>query len=285
MLKTLKTREKRQIVPLVATVAGIAAVGAGIYHYLSGDGIDYHLKELDKHISRTDQWIVDTSYNQAQYNKLGENIFTKMYHGVLNNERLLAKALCQKSTEDIYHHAYLEYTILLEQYKESFSRAMDGFVSDFLISYDFLNNVLLKSDDLAKSAYKIDPGLFYLISTCMMTRVDPENRIVYFTIITPIIQEQDVSPLYKVYNYGWWDGDINVRFKIPENFYYLTDGKIARTATPNLSKCKYQRGIHLCHLRDSLLDHKSICINNILHNGSLEAVSYTHLDVYKRQDQ
>ncbi|UHR49716.1 MAG: hypothetical protein FuLiV2_gp4 [Hangzhou lispivirus 1] len=257
-------KQKRQIFAAMIAVAGLTAVGTGLYHMMSEKELNGHLTNLDTQIRGTANWIEDFSKIQYQYQKISEDMYTKIYHGLFNNEKLLAESICQIRDDDIYATTYLQYSMFLENYKEQFLLAMDGKVTDYLVGYDFLVNTILNKPDLAKTAYKVDPGLFYIASTSMLTRVDYLNRIAYFTITTPVLQEMDVSPLYRVYNVGWWEENHLLKLSLPSFSYFLTDRERVEIATPNLNKCKRTSGVFLCNLRDSQLSQQSTCLTNLL---------------------
>lgn len=141
---------------------------------------------------------------------------------------------------------------------------MDGKVTDFLIDYDFLTTKILKSSKFEKSIYKTDPGLFFLSSSSMLTHIDKSKNLAYFTILTPNILEQDLSPLYKVTNFGWYHGESIIKNDLPEYVYFLSDGNRVKIVEPDLKKCSYRKGTYLCQLRDSLLSREASCLEYLI---------------------
>lgn len=266
--RDLSNRSKRQLFGAILAVGGLAAVGSGLYHLLSEKDLSNHLRDLDNKIRMTSSWIQNHSDIENQYKKVSEDLYTKLYHGTLNNERLLANSICRVENDDIYDSIYLHYTLFFENYKNNFLKSMDGKVTEFLVSYDFLVDVLLNNPELEKSAYRVDPGLFYVASTGMLTRVDKTHRIAYFTITTPILQEADVSPLYRIHNMGWWEQDNLIRLNLPDFGYFLTDKEQVEIATPNLDRCQRSRGIYMCHLKDSQLSNAALCLTSLVLTGS-----------------
>lgn len=261
-------RERRQIFAAIIAVAGLTAVGTGLYHMMSEHELQNHISMLDSKISATTQWLSDREVLESQYKEVSESLFTKLYHGVYNNEKMLAESLCSVRDDNIYSSVYLQYSTLFETYKSNFLEAMDGKITDYMISYDFLTETILKKPEFAETAYKIDPGLFYLASTGMLTRVDYINMIAYFTVTTPILKEMDVSPLYRIYNLGWWESGHRLRVNVPSYAYFLTDKERVEIATPNLERCRRSRGVFLCNLKDSQLSQQASCLTNLLLLGS-----------------
>lgn len=266
-------RDKRQVFAAIIAAAGLTAVGTGLYHLMSELTLTKHLEHLDNHIKKTENWILDSSKMTNQYQKVSESLYTKLYHGIVNNEELLAKNLCEIKDEETYASIYLQYTLFLESYKDNFLKAMDGKVTDYLIGYDFLTTTLLARGDFDRTAYKVDPGLFYLASTCMLTRIDTTNNIAYFTITTPILQEMDVSPLYRIYNLGWWESDNLIKMNVPQFAYFLSDKDRIEVATPNLDRCRKSSGVFLCNLKDSQLSRQSNCMTDLILNQEHKSCS------------
>lgn len=141
---------------------------------------------LDEKIQFASDFMIESTKSSIQYNQVAESLYTKLYHGTINNEKLLAESICNIAESENYYSVYLHYMLYLETYKQSFLEAMDGKVNDFLVSYDFLTNTLFKDFNYRKSAYLVDPGLFYIASTSLLTRLDINSQIAYFTILTPI---------------------------------------------------------------------------------------------------
>lgn len=261
---TLQKRDKRQIFAAIVAIAGLTAVGTGLYHMMSEADVNQHLRQVDQNIGRTADWIDRSSRIEDQYHKLSESLYTKLYHGVQNNEKSIINSICQLQDEQGFDMLYFHYSAMIESYKNQFLQAMDGKVTEYLVSYDFLLRTLLSRPEFEKTAYKVDPGLFYLASTGMLTRVDYIHRIAYFTITTPILQELDVSPLYRIYNVGWWEGEHWIRINIPNYSYFLTDKERVEMATPNLDRCRITNGIYLCNLRDSQMTKQSACLTDLI---------------------
>lgn len=263
-----KGRDKRFVTAALALIAGLTAVGTGIYHSISEHEIKAHLLEIDEHMDKTSEWLNKFSKAQKQYNKLSERVYTKTFHSILNNEKLILQSFCQMREANFLKNLYLELTSLLDLYKNEFRNAMSGDVSDFLVSYQHLKNTLLVLPVFQGTAYILDPGLFYVASNSFLTQIDVENRVAYFLITTPILKNQDISPLYRVENLGWWEGEVQVRFSVPKFFYYLTDQNTARVTAPDLTQCSMRMGTYLCHLRESKIDEHSLCLQDIIHENS-----------------
>lgn len=266
--KNGKTRPKRQVILALLAVAGFAVMGTGIYGLISKHEIQTHMSMLDEKLRFANNFLVESSKTALQYNKVNEGLYTKLYHGTINHEKLLAESICKIAENEIYDSVYLHYMLYLETYKQNFLEAMDGKVNDFLISYDFLVNNLLKDRIYKNSAYLVDPGLFYIASTSLLTRLDIEHQMAYFTILTPILKEQDVSPLYQIYNLGWRDQTHLLKFDVPTHGYLLTDGRQAEIAAPKLDRCYKSKGIYLCNLKDSELSPSAQCLSNIILRGN-----------------
>lgn len=82
--------------------------------------------------------MIQSTRSSIQYNQVSESLYTKLYHGTINNEKLLAESICGIAESDVYDSVYLHYMMYLEACKQNFLEAMDGKVNDFLVSYDFL---------------------------------------------------------------------------------------------------------------------------------------------------
>lgn len=99
---------------------------------------------------------------QGQYNQVSESLLVKMYHGVMNNENLLASTICNLNR--------------IDEFK----------LTDFLISYTLLQEKILTRPDFKNSMYIQAPNLFYSLSHSLMLRADPKGKILYFMVMTPI---------------------------------------------------------------------------------------------------
>lgn len=260
-------RQKRQAILTPIIVGGVTAAALGIYNYISDREVNNHLSTIDQHILNDNHKIFSMEKNQEQYVEKTHNLFLKMYHGMLNNEKHLLDLFCNATSATEIETAGLEYSTVLEQYKNAINQAMEGKVTDFLITTELLQKLISQKTELSGTIYKVDPGLFYLASTSMLTKVDIKHHTAYFLITTPIILEEDVSPLYRITNFGWIADHIVLHYKLPEFFYYLTDNlkHTKLVASPDLGKCQKKKGMFICNLKESTLSDETNCLQHILH--------------------
>lgn len=150
------------------------------------------------------------------------------------------------------------------EYKNHVNRAIEGKVSDFLISEKFLTSKILSNSQLSKSIYKRDPGLFYSLSSSMLYKVDLAHRTVYFMIATPTVLETDVSPLYKIVNLGWVESGVRMRINLPGKGYFLTEKDQKIFVSNDLDSCRKTNGYLVCETKGSSRDNNEKCLENVL---------------------
>lgn len=259
-------RKTRSLPIAIATFAGLASIGASLYNMISSWKLKNHLEDVESHINKMHLWLKKNNDFEQQYHRLSEEVFLKAYHGTINNEKRLAMTLCNVADKAISQEIHLEYELFLDSYKNGFRRALDGEVDDFLISYKFLLSNILSKDVFKDTAYKVDPGLFYVTSKSVLTHVDKKNRIAYFLITTPILNSKDISPLYNVHNLGWWQDDTLVKWDIPSNFHYLTDGKRLKIIETDTQRCDKMSGIYVCPIQEATSRGSTQCLQKILKN-------------------
>lgn len=260
-------RKKRQALIGTFVIGGLTAAAIGLYNYVSNKEVQHHLEAIDSHIKSDDYKVYSLESNQKQYIEKSNNLFIKMYQGFLNNEKHLLELLCNASTAAEIETAGLSYSTMLDNYKSAINLAMEGKVTDFLVTHSLLEKMLSNKPELEGTVYSIDPGLFYISSTSMLTKVDPSHNTAYFLITTPILKQEDVSPLYRVTNFGWIENNMVIHLKLPEFVYYLTDVRkgAKMIASPDLSKCQNKKGLYICNLKETSMDDGTNCLQHILH--------------------
>lgn len=264
---TSRKRRKRQALIGTFVIGGLTAAAIGLYNYVSNKEVQHHLEAIDSHIRSDDYKVYSLESNQKQYIEKSNNLFIKMYQGFLNNEKHLLELLCNASSAAEIETAGLAYSTMLDNYKVAINQAMEGKVTDFLVTHSLLQKMIQNKPELEGTVYSIDPGLFYISSTSMLTKVDPSHNTAYFLITTPILKQEDVSPLYRVTNFGWVENNMVLHLKMPEFVYYLTDVKrgAKMIASPDLSKCQNKKGLYICNLKETSMDDGTNCLQHILH--------------------
>lgn len=150
---TTHKREKRFIGAALALIGGLSAIGAGIYTYISHEEVKNHLMEIESHVSGLQEKYIKTLGTQGQYNQVSESMFIKLYHGVLNNENLLASTICNLNRVDDFKLTYLDMSFYIEEVKQQLHTAVSGTVTDFLISYSLIQEKILTKPDFKDSLY------------------------------------------------------------------------------------------------------------------------------------
>lgn len=92
--------------------------------------------EIESHVSGLQEKYLQSLRMQGQYNEVSESLFAKMYHGVMNNENLLASTICNLNR--------------IDEFK----------LRDFLISYTVLQEKILTRPKFKNSMSIQDPSLF-----------------------------------------------------------------------------------------------------------------------------
>lgn len=221
--------------------------------------------EIESHVSGLQEKYVQSLGVQGQYNQVSEGLFVKMYHGVMNNENLLASTVCNLNRIDDFKLTYLDMSFYIEKIKQHLHTAISGSVTDFLISYTLK---ILNKPDFKDSIYIQDPSLFYSLSHSFMLRADSKGKILYFMVMTPLIKASDVSLLYNILNIGWVRGGITYKYAIPESAYFLTEKNKFKIASFSKSHCTVRNGFKLCRSREVVIDQKSECLSTLIFNGN-----------------
>lgn len=96
------------------------------------------MMEIESHVAGLQEKYLQSLGTQGQYNQVSEILFVKLYHGVLNNENLLASTICHLNRVDDFKLTYLDMSFYIEEIKQHLHNAVSGSVTDFLISYALL---------------------------------------------------------------------------------------------------------------------------------------------------
>lgn len=175
-------RKKRFAMAALALIAGLSALGTGIYTYISHLALENHLSMIESHMSRVEDSYVKSLNLQGQYNKVSDDVFIKLYHGVLNNEDLLAHTICGAERFDNYKLTFLDLNFYLEGLRQNIYQSTAGQVSEFLVSSTLLHDAILKKPDFKDTVYQVDPGLFYSLSNSILIKSDIQKRTLYYLL-------------------------------------------------------------------------------------------------------
>lgn len=166
---------------------------------------------------------------------------------------------------------FIMYSMVISTFKQQFHDAMDGKVTDFLVTESFLKSHILSRPELRVTAYSVDPGLFYSTSTSLLYKVDVEKEIApYFLVSIPIILGKDISPIYGISNMGWINDGIHYRVDLPKKVYCYTENTEICPMSPSLDQCRTNHGYHVCPSSGSFRSHPEQCLENIIHYNSTE---------------
>nr|QLL27738.1 hypothetical protein [Leveillula taurica associated rhabdo-like virus 1] len=269
------TRERRQAVLLGLGFAGLAAAGYGLYHHITDGEVDDHVRQINRHVASHESRLSNLQITTEHYEKINDRLIVKMYSGFSDLFKELFGKLCQSQEEEIRQILLMHLDNYFYQYKNEIYRAMDGHVSDFMISLQYVKDNILSLPVFKDSAYTQDPGLFYASSKSVLIKADKKTSTAYFLVSIPIIRKQDISPLYKVTNFGWDSSGFTNKIKLPENFYYLSQNDSVRIISVDLANCFQTYGIFLCPSRYAIINKHSICLENLVKNKSTSGCSLT----------
>lgn len=117
--------------------------------------------------------------------------------------------------------------------------AIDGRVTDFLITHNFLVDHILNLEDFKRSINKVDPGLFLIRSSSMLVEVSPVKRTAYSLITVPMREEIAlyISPLYSITNLGWKERGIHYKLFLPQSYYYVSKSNKVWVSVPDATEC------------------------------------------------
>lgn len=264
-------RGKRQVFLAIAAVAGIASAGVGMYNIFSDKTLSNHIGEVDRNVASIETYLNQSAATQHQYNTVSRDVSLKLYQGMSNMKETFFRALCSHTGADWLSELTITMNLFIEEFKRGIQTSMDGEVGEFLITYDYLQKEVLSAGDYDGTVYKVDPGLFYSTSSSLLYKVDTDKQIVYFLVSTPVILEQDISPLYAVENFGWIEKTHHLSYDVPKHFFYLTDQDQVVIGTPDLTRCRMSRGLYICSLQSTTRDESSMCIENLIHHNSTKS--------------
>lgn len=212
-------RSKRFVnIPIAATIFGVVSLGMGLYTYLSQKSIKEHVENVEAHINNDEKIIL----SNAEYSMLSSSMFAKNYARSKVFETSLQNTLCSMEkghTDDYLNLAITEYVDFLTY---NVQQAVDGHVTDFLVTRELINGSLLNRTEFSDSVYKEDIGLFYSASTSFLTHINQKTKSLYFLIVTPKAYSKDLTTIYSVENFGWREEEYHVKYEIPNSFYQVT---------------------------------------------------------------
>ncbi|QWC36458.1 glycoprotein [Bemisia tabaci arlivirus 1] len=258
-------RPKRFVnIPVAATIFGVVSLGMGLYTYLSQKSIREHVENVEAHISNDEKVIISNS----EYSSISSSMFAKNYARSKIFETSLQNTLCSVEkghTEDYLNLAITEYVDFLTY---NVQQAVNGHVTDFLVTRDLINGTLLNRTEFADSVYKSDIGLFYSASTSFLTHVNRKTKALYFLIVTPKSYTKDLTTIYSVSNFGWREDEYHVKYEIPTSFYQVTWENSTYSVETQKEDCLSRSGLLICHSRASTSSPKSKCLHQLLNKSS-----------------
>lgn len=119
----------------------------------------------------------------------------KIFHESQEEALMARRGFCSGSTEREVHFSYLFFSLLLDQFKRDMNAAIDGKVTDFLLTHDLIIQDLLFQDDFQNTIYQQDQSLIYHLSSCSLFKVDCVKRISYFTVLIPLVPENGMRKM------------------------------------------------------------------------------------------
>ncbi|CAH0391626.1 unnamed protein product [Bemisia tabaci] len=202
--------------------------------------IKEHLQEVDTHLSKLDQSLMALDESDSQYKKLSSNIIQKIWHGSENVELALQKLGCSGVSSATELNTKLHLMHYNEVAQDSITKGMDGELTSFILTPEYIRSEILKLPMFKDSVYHKDIGMIYRASPTFLTRAIKNTRTLMFLVAIPVIKADDVSPMYRVTNMGYWDSDHYFKYLLPELFYFAKNNNDQHVATPAIEKCRHK---------------------------------------------
>ncbi|RZF44134.1 hypothetical protein LSTR_LSTR012956 [Laodelphax striatellus] len=144
--------------------------------------------------------------------------------------------------------------------------ALNNQVSRDLIQLTDLMGIFLKKPDLKDTIYLRNPHLFYVLSNVFLSHYNASTSTLSMVLSVPQIEEDDVSMLYKVYNYGWLNNGVRHRYNLPTEYFTVYDEGNTLYVETSQSLCRSVGTLQLCDTGSYIHSTKSSCLQSILDN-------------------
>ncbi|KAG8309364.1 hypothetical protein J6590_087861 [Homalodisca vitripennis] len=151
--RALPHRHKRQVFLTVAAVAGLASAGVGLYNFFNDKMANQHLQSVEEEVDRINEKVSNAQNEQLQYHKISKDVFLKLAFGLRNLKENMRKDICEVALKFNKQLDYVVYSLVLEDFKMKFNAALDGQVTDFLVTSSFLRKTLLNKPEFDNSVH------------------------------------------------------------------------------------------------------------------------------------
>lgn len=149
--------------------------------------------------------------------------------------------------------------------------ALNNQISRDLIQLTDLMGIFLTKKELINTIYSRNPHLFYVLSNVFLSHYNTSTSTLTMTISIPQIEEDDVSMLYKVYNYGWEEDGIRHRYDLPQEYFTIYEDLNTLYVETSQALCRTVGTIQLCDTGSYIHSAKSSCLQSIMDNQTENA--------------
>lgn len=257
---------KKRAIPAVALtiVGGIFSIGTFLYDRYNQQKMKEHLYQLEQNQEKIINFLKEKDEIDRAVVQISEDIYLKNSEILKSFYKLIAENMCKSKSFYLTNALILQYISELKNLERSISHALNGRVTRELIPPNSLMiDILSNEPELSNSIYYHDIGLFYELVTSYFVGYDVRSDVLLFLLSIPIVNENTVSPIYKIYNYGWNHLGITHKFQLPDEFFFSATSTGDRVYAHNLlpETCIKRNQYYLCN--DRSLHYNEV--NKIMH--------------------
>lgn len=183
----------------------------------------------------------------------------------------LNSALCEFNEGYAKSFLLLYSRLLVDEAYSVVERARSGEIDPRMIPLEAINDMTSPGGPLMDTIYQTDPGLFYALTTPYLVGMDRKQGLLYYMLQTPVIVSDDISPSYKVFNFGYLDKATKLSYKLdlPEHFYMLSNpqskdsvGSIPVPVDP--LRCREHGPFIMCRHEVPEITNRSLCLQSLI---------------------
>jgi len=270
-----QTRPKR-FVGMLGVMAGFAGVGLAMKNRVRLEQLDNAISTVYQNQGKIRDFIEEKSRNTtAELHKLENLILSQSAHLRLTVDRLNSR-VCAMETH--YANAFLTLSnrLLLDEAYDIVEKAQRGDLDPRLVPLPLIAEMTSPGGTLVNTVYEADPDLFYALTTPYLVAADRTKGTITYILQTPQIQPADISPVYSIYNHGFYDTVTKkwLTVQVPPRFFTLVDRNhdaVRRIPIPlDNARCFPKGNMLICRHEIPEITNASLCLHNLLELRSTE---------------
>lgn len=263
--KELIKRQKR-FLPFIALAAGISALGLSFYNTFSQNQVTSAVDNLNKNQHRI---LTQLNAQNGQVNMLIDTertIYTKLESFEKALDHLIDTDICNIKSEISYVYFLGKLQELHAKYERVINMIFLGKLSSDIIDPLSFKQIILSNTQLKNSVLADDITLAYRLTQLMPLGIINDHMGISVLLRIPVIEIQDISPIFSITNVGWYINNHYERFKVPDEFYLLLEHEKMYALEINSESCQQVSNLWICDHVSHKTNEKTSCINALINH-------------------